>query len=432
MANSYNDGADLFLDILTKEEKEALLSKKMEAIRKKNDMLRQRHEEIQTDKRNSCPLPMAYNHQQMAPQALSQKQIYESPRKGTPSPKKEIKAQYEEDIRKDNKERSDKSPEKKPPKNAVGRGKQLARMSKKELKAQDLRVSRTRSDVGGHSRSISFQDGNRNQSFQRQGSRDSSGSEGRGNRNQMNNNQQEYDSRIFRRHANRQVSFEDEQNRSPPQGPHGREQDRSPQQGPHGRESDRSPPQGPHNKGPYGRGQNNYPPKGPYGRDNRDGNHPYSGRRIDKKAIDREIELLREQEKNNPLVIMTGGQAGQGQNNMMQQQRNRYRDQHDRRDNYRDVRQNYQPRDRRDNYRDIREQYRQPDRQDNRDVENHMVRGANNHQGQGRREDWNNESRGHRNSGGHGEEDSGHGPPPDPSYNFLSDRTRERPKDKHE
>ena len=34
----------MFLDILTKEEKEALLSKKMEAIRKKNDLLRQRHE----------------------------------------------------------------------------------------------------------------------------------------------------------------------------------------------------------------------------------------------------------------------------------------------------------------------------------------------------------------------------------------------------
>jgi len=34
----------LFLDILTKEEKEALLSKKMEAIRKKNDCLRVRHE----------------------------------------------------------------------------------------------------------------------------------------------------------------------------------------------------------------------------------------------------------------------------------------------------------------------------------------------------------------------------------------------------
>ena len=42
----------------------------------------------------------------------------------------------QEENRKDNKERSEKSPEKKPLKNAVGRGKQLARMSKKELKAQ--------------------------------------------------------------------------------------------------------------------------------------------------------------------------------------------------------------------------------------------------------------------------------------------------------
>lgn len=35
---------ELFLDILTKEEKEALLTKKMEEIRKKNDALRKRHE----------------------------------------------------------------------------------------------------------------------------------------------------------------------------------------------------------------------------------------------------------------------------------------------------------------------------------------------------------------------------------------------------
>jgi hypothetical protein len=36
--------AELFLDILTKEEREALLNKKMEEIRKKNEALRKRHE----------------------------------------------------------------------------------------------------------------------------------------------------------------------------------------------------------------------------------------------------------------------------------------------------------------------------------------------------------------------------------------------------
>ena len=34
----------MFLDILTKEEKEALLNKKMEEIRRKNEALRKRHE----------------------------------------------------------------------------------------------------------------------------------------------------------------------------------------------------------------------------------------------------------------------------------------------------------------------------------------------------------------------------------------------------
>ena len=42
--NFNNDSSELFLDILTKEEKEALLSKKMEAIRKKNEVLQKRHE----------------------------------------------------------------------------------------------------------------------------------------------------------------------------------------------------------------------------------------------------------------------------------------------------------------------------------------------------------------------------------------------------
>ncbi|XP_046545889.1 coiled-coil domain-containing protein 9-like isoform X2 [Haliotis rubra] len=49
MADNMNK--ELFLDILTKEEKEALLTKKMEEIRKKNDALRKRHEEIEADKR---------------------------------------------------------------------------------------------------------------------------------------------------------------------------------------------------------------------------------------------------------------------------------------------------------------------------------------------------------------------------------------------
>ena len=39
----FQQGKELFLDILTKEEKEALLTKKMEEIKKKNETLRKRH-----------------------------------------------------------------------------------------------------------------------------------------------------------------------------------------------------------------------------------------------------------------------------------------------------------------------------------------------------------------------------------------------------
>ncbi|XP_052827795.1 uncharacterized protein LOC106881761 isoform X13 [Octopus bimaculoides] len=48
-----NADKELFLDILTKEEREALLTKKMEEIRKKNEALRKRHEEIEADKRQA-------------------------------------------------------------------------------------------------------------------------------------------------------------------------------------------------------------------------------------------------------------------------------------------------------------------------------------------------------------------------------------------
>ncbi|XP_056021194.1 coiled-coil domain-containing protein 9-like isoform X10 [Ostrea edulis] len=51
MTSQVNANQELFLDILTKEEKEALLTKKMEEIRKKNEALRKRHEEIEAEKR---------------------------------------------------------------------------------------------------------------------------------------------------------------------------------------------------------------------------------------------------------------------------------------------------------------------------------------------------------------------------------------------
>ncbi|XP_022330670.2 uncharacterized protein LOC111128977 isoform X5 [Crassostrea virginica] len=51
MSSQINANQELFLDILTKEEKEALLTKKMEEIRKKNEALRKRHEEIEAEKK---------------------------------------------------------------------------------------------------------------------------------------------------------------------------------------------------------------------------------------------------------------------------------------------------------------------------------------------------------------------------------------------
>ena len=43
MYDTLPDDHDLFLDTLTKDEKEAMLSKKMEDIRRKNEALQRRH-----------------------------------------------------------------------------------------------------------------------------------------------------------------------------------------------------------------------------------------------------------------------------------------------------------------------------------------------------------------------------------------------------
>lgn len=184
-----------------------------------------------------------------------------------------------------------------------------------------MRISRSPNDAG-QLRSISLYD-DENQPFRRQGSRESSGSEGMGTRSQ------EYESRIFRRQTDKQVTFEDERQYSPPK---------------------------PRDSQPYQR---------PNQRQNR-------------KSWDYTETEVPAELKNNPL-LRSGSFHGRDQ------RQDRYYDQHDRRGqqgNHNNYRGNYQNRnynrqgsyedrrdyqrngyDRRDNYRDIREQYRKGDNQ---------------------------------------------------------------------
>ena len=172
-------------------------------------------------------------------------------------------------------------------------------------------------------RDISMYNEARDQPFNRQRSRDSSGSEGQGTR------QQEYDSRIFRRHSgNKRVEFEDEvlaQQRS---------------------------------------------------QHNRDAGHPY--KRPQRRSGDWNTEDELPFKGFNPNF----GSIGGNRNDQRNQGRFGNRDQRDRRDNYRDIRQQYrndhddrgnEEYDRRDNYRDVR--IKQRNDHDDRGFENGDGRG---------------------------------------------------------
>ena len=135
-----------------------------------------------------------------------------------------------------------------------------------------MRISRSHSDVG-QSRTISMHDGY--QPFRRQGSRESSGSEGKG------PEHREFDSRIFRRNPDKQVTFQDEQQTSPPRMQH-----------------------------------------------NRDGMQPYRrpNQRQDRRSWDNDIEnQLPREIVNNPLLRNANGRQNQSDKN------DRHWDQHDRR-----------------------------------------------------------------------------------------------------
>lgn len=143
---------------------------------------------------------------------------------------------------------------------------------------QDMRISRSNSDVG-RLRNISLHDGY--QPFRRQGSRESSGSDGKG------SDHKEFDSRIFRRSPDKQVTFQDERQTSPPRMQH-----------------------------------------------NRDGMQPYRrpNQRQNRRSWDSDIEnQLPPELKNNPLLQSTGGQGRfHSQNN----RNDGHWDQHDRRSNH--------------------------------------------------------------------------------------------------
>ncbi|XP_056021187.1 coiled-coil domain-containing protein 9-like isoform X4 [Ostrea edulis] len=123
MTSQVNANQELFLDILTKEEKEALLTKKMEEIRKKNEALRKRHEEIEAEKRA----------------------VSGGTKKAT-SPRKESKPLPGEETAKESADgRKDKPRQHKP----AGRGKPPNKGPREAPKAQDIRVVRNISGKDG-------------------------------------------------------------------------------------------------------------------------------------------------------------------------------------------------------------------------------------------------------------------------------------------
>ncbi|XP_061172772.1 coiled-coil domain-containing protein 9-like isoform X2 [Saccostrea echinata] len=123
MTSQVNANQELFLDILTKEEKEALLTKKMEEIRKKNEALRKRHEEIEADKR-----------------AVS------GGAKKVASPRKESKPLPGEEVPKEPADGRKERPRQPRP---AGRGKSPSKGVRDTPKAQDIRVTRNLSGEDG-------------------------------------------------------------------------------------------------------------------------------------------------------------------------------------------------------------------------------------------------------------------------------------------
>ncbi|CAH1791299.1 unnamed protein product [Owenia fusiformis] len=111
---------ELFLDILTKEEREAMLTQKMEQIRKKNDQLRKRHKEVQADKKHAEQSGTAVSPGQSVTETLSHRE--------PKSPSEHMRGVTFEDPK---------------PRQATGRGKQLAKMKKEKLKAHEMSEQRT-------------------------------------------------------------------------------------------------------------------------------------------------------------------------------------------------------------------------------------------------------------------------------------------------
>ncbi|XP_074655954.1 uncharacterized protein LOC141909419 isoform X2 [Tubulanus polymorphus] len=105
-------------DMLSKEEKEALLNKKMEEIRKKNEALKKRHEEVEADRR------IAESVKGGSVQ-LAEIDSNSPTHRRTPSAKKEMKGVINEERKKAQTKSS-------------GRGRQLDKMTKEPLKASEV------------------------------------------------------------------------------------------------------------------------------------------------------------------------------------------------------------------------------------------------------------------------------------------------------
>lgn len=201
-----------------------------------------------------------------------------------------------------------------------------------------MRISRSPSDVG-QSRSVSMHDEGY-KPFRRQGSHEGSGSEGSGTR------PQEFESRVFRRQLDKQVTFEDERQYSPPKGQHAR--DSQPYHRPNQRQNRRSweygddkvlPPELKNN--PLLRSGSFHDREQKHERYNNQ--HGGRGQQNHRDQHDRRGQQKHHGNQQNRNYNRQGSHdSGHGD-----YQRNGY----DRREGY----------DRRDNYRDIREQYRKGD-----------------------------------------------------------------------
>ncbi|XP_064621183.1 uncharacterized protein LOC135484044 isoform X2 [Lineus longissimus] len=123
-------GRDPAIADMSKEEKEEMLNRKMEEIKRKNEAIKKRYEEVEADKR--------YAEELMKQQGPVEGE--EEPTKRSPSARKEMKGQINEERKK--RPLSMDVTEAKPSRMSTGRGRKLERMAKEKLRAPEVGAMR--------------------------------------------------------------------------------------------------------------------------------------------------------------------------------------------------------------------------------------------------------------------------------------------------